>query len=278
MKKPFILVDIENREMIVIIKSVAKVIPFDKIGKEIDFLDEIYRRYKTINMINKYSEVDRKAFSQLVDDLRVQHQSPLDLLNKNASEDIPETGPQPSRAVQEGARQDQEDLNNSTLVRSVIEKRISIDDLGMKFNTPYDYYDLSVFDRDKVKRSTQLSFFMRKGAVVKTTFEEIESIKNKCLKEKRAVDEARRSKQIVERKDILGDEDEGLVMSDEEMRAAMRNDPGASRAESREASSDVDLDGPIGDVVGDFFGERNENILSGGMDSDMQSIMRTMKK
>jgi hypothetical protein len=80
MIKPFILIDVQNREVIVTLKSVAKTIPFDKIGNEIDFLDEIYRRYKKINIINKYTEVDRKAFSQLIEDLKVEYQSPFELM------------------------------------------------------------------------------------------------------------------------------------------------------------------------------------------------------
>ena len=52
MKNPFILVDIENRELIIIIKSISRVIPFDRISSEIDFIDEIYRRFKNIKYVS----------------------------------------------------------------------------------------------------------------------------------------------------------------------------------------------------------------------------------
>lgn len=275
MKKPFILVDIENRELIIIIKSVAKVIPFGQIGREQDFIDELYRRYKSVHMVNKYSEVDRKSYLQLIEDLREQHESPFDVLqNRPApSSNSEQVGGPVQSSAPSSSVPSEGDLENSTLVRCAIEKRFSIDDLGMKFNTPYDYYDLSIFDQEKVKKSTQLTFFLKRGVLVKTTFDEIAAIRNKCLKEREKVQEARRNKQVVERKDILGDEDEGLVMSDEEMKTGL-----ASADQQITPIVNVDMEGSeAARLVSDFFGGRSESILSDGMDSDMKSLVRSIK-
>ena len=258
MKKPFVIIDHENQQIIFIINTIIKIINLSDLEKNNDFFDEFYRRFETCNIIVKYSEINRKDILNVIGDLKTKFTPSSVVQSVTKKQEVREIKPEKKIQVSEKEKE----LERSTLVRSASERKISVEDLKMRFDYPYDFYDLATFDDEKLNKSTQLNYFLKKGLLVKTTYEEINAIKSKCDEEKSKLDDSNRKKSIVNRKDILGDEDEGLVMSDETFKQATGN----SSASSHSAEPiDIEADEVAGEIASQFGGQKSlEAILQGG--------------
>jgi hypothetical protein len=273
MKNPLILLDFDNKKIIIVFKNAVSYIDFADIDKKEDFLDEVYKRYKNFNIVNKYSEIDRKTFVQLLEDLT----------KKEKEEKIEEINKEVEKKHVEEIKEDNKE--NSTLIRCAIGKRIAIEDLGIRFNTPYDYFDLSTINNELVGQSNQLKHFLKNGIVVKTSYKEIEDIKNKCFAEQKKKEELRNKKDIVDKRRVLSEgmnysEDDSEMGDDEEDENLISS--GANELPEEGFSDNIRFDSPedmtAGSLVSDFFSERGEKILEDGLDQSLKGILRTLKK
>jgi len=258
--KPFVIFDHEEQKLIFILQGVNKIIPLGQLKSNEDFFDEFFRRFKDINFVQKYGEINRKDLLSVIEDL--------------GQREVVEATVKIERTTESSGVKTSEteiDVSNSPLIRSSIEKKISVDDLGMKFNTPYDYFDLSVFNEDKVKKSVQLDFFLKKGFIVRTSFDEIEKIRSKCMAEKAAVDNVRRNKQIVNRDEVLGENDSNLI-TDDQFQQAMR--------ETEEIDRNIEVhtqDGKIsaGEIKSMFEQRGIDSMIGNEADSVEKLLART---
>lgn len=230
--KPFVLVDMDTMEIVFVVKNVVKRQKIENLDALDDFVDEFYRRFKQINFVQKYNTIDRKQFMDLIEGLK---KSQASVEEPQLSDDEQEIIARRSPGASTASQPKNAEIENSTLIRSNTERRIAVEDLSMKFNEPYDYYDLSVMDQEKVKKSNQLKYFLERGLLVKTTMDEIASIRNKLIAQKEELKKERQEALIVNRKEVMGDDDEMLISS-EDYRNAETNS-------SLATASNVDLSG-----------------------------------
>jgi len=225
--KPFVVVDIDSKEIIFVIQNVIKRVSINDISNAEDFIDEFYKRFKEVNFVPKYNSIDRKDFMNFIFGLKQAKQSHETKSHINEEEQKIISQRSGKNSVPQQETKEKIDLSKSTLVRSNTDRKISVDDLGMKFNEPYDYYDLSIFDAERVEKSAQLKYFLEKGIIVKTSLEEINSFRGKMIAEKEKVKKERQEHKIVNRKDVLGDSDDDgiLISSDDYKNAESNSDP-----------------------------------------------------
>jgi len=210
--KPFVLVDVDTKEIILVIKNVVKRVNIEKLSDSVDFLDEFYRRFKDVNFVSKYNSIDRKQFMDFVDGLKKSKEEEKVVINRR------------TKTSEKTDDEDdvENDVQNSTLIRSGTERKIYIEDLNMRFDEPFDYYDLAVYDQEKVKKSSSLRHFLERGFLVKTTMNEISKIRSKTLQSKEKEKRERQETLIIERKKDRDDEDL-VTLSDDEYRDADSN-------------------------------------------------------
>lgn len=215
--KPFIFVDVDSMELIFVINTIVKRIKISEIDQAEDFIDEFYRRFKDINFVPKYNCINRKEFMDLVNGLKKQEETEKKKFPETEKDIIPKC---PDIAKSNtGKSQQNSTTTESTIVRSNTERKIAVEDLEMRFDEPYDYYDLSLLDQEKVKKSNQLKYFLDKGFLVYTTFDEVSQMRDKMINAKEELKKKRQAATIVNRKDIVGD-DKGVLISSEQYRSA----------------------------------------------------------
>lgn len=194
---PFVFFDLDNKEIIFLIKNTVKRFNIDNIDKADDFIDEFYRRFKCINFCNKYNKIDRKEFMDLIDGLKTTN---VNNENNGSSQEI--ISKQEHKENNNDITLSKINFENSSLIRSNTERKISIEDLGIRFDEIYDYYDLSVLDPERVNKSSQLKFFLDRGMVVRTSMEEISSIRSEFLQKKEEEKKMRQEAKIVNRSEV----------------------------------------------------------------------------
>jgi len=212
--KPFVLLDIDTMELILVIKNTVKRIKVSELDGAEDFIDEFYRHFKEMNFVPKYNIMNRKEFVDLVAGLKNMKKAEI------VEEDLPLIE---HKIIERNQILEEENTNeNATLVRSNTDRKISIDDLQMRFDEPYDYYDLSVFDKERIDKSNQLKFFLDRKMLVMTTMDEITKIRGKLIAKKEQEKRERQENLIVNRKEVMGEE-EGILISSDDYRNADTN-------------------------------------------------------
>jgi len=207
--KPFVLLDVDTMELVFVIKNIVKRFKISNLDNAEDFIDEFYRRFKEINFVPKYNVINRKEFMDMVTGLQnTQVASVGNAEQQNVSVNRP--APVSSGVVVEEVAD--EDLEKSTLIRANTERKIAIEDLNMRFDEPYDYFDLSLYDQEKIKKSTHLNHFLTKGILVKTTMDEIAKIRSVTIAQKEKEKRDRQEALIVERDKS---KDENLISSED---------------------------------------------------------------
>ena len=229
--KPFVLVDVDTMELILVIQNTVKRVKLSEIDDYENFIDEFYRRFKDMNFVAKYNSINRKEFMGLIDGLKKKSsevseskqemsEAEIDIISKRSG--VPKENIERSKNVKSENTQSAPLPGELTVIRSNTERKIAIDDLQMRFDEPYDYYDLSLYDQERVKKSSQLKYFLDKGFIVRTTLDEVSQLRGKMIASKEDLKKKRQSSLIVNRKDVMGDDDEMLISSDQ-YRAADSN-------------------------------------------------------
>jgi len=211
--KPFVLIDVDEMELIIVIKNAVKRIKINKIDESEDFIDEFYRRFKEINFVPKYQSINRKDFMDMLSGLKkvetsriVEEKKEQQIIERPSSELFDKKSEIPNK-----------DMENSTLIRSNTERKIAIEDLDMRFDEPYDYYDLALYNEDKIRKSTHLNHFLKNGILVRTTMDELAKLRSSVISEKEREKKERQESLIIERKK---NDDENLIISSEQYRNA----------------------------------------------------------
>lgn len=252
--KPFVLIDTNTEEIIFVIQNIAKRIKIKNINMAEDFINEFYRRFKNVNVVLKYNTMGRKDFLDLMDGFKTneikKEDRKVELREKN-----------------EEVKEENKELENSTLIRSNTERKITIEDLGLRFDAPYDYYDLSAFDEKKVKQSAQLKYFMNKNLIVKTTMDEISALRTKITKAKEDLDNKRREAVIIDRHAEGSDSNEGMLISSDQYKNAGSNQKSVSNSE---INSD-DLTNASQEIFDRFSGD---GILGGSQSDSIDKLMK----
>jgi hypothetical protein len=199
MKKPFIVIDFADKEILVIVNTYCKTIGFGEIEKNEDFFYELFRRYKEINFVSKYAEMGKKDFLKLIEDL-----------SEAIKEEVKEEVKGSILAFQDDDTEKFEEKEEEEELRYLMsntDKRFSIDDLGIVFSHRAENYEIKLIGEDKVNKSEYLKVFIEKGLVVKATASMVRKEQGAYLKKSRSTRSKTGGLQIVDREgvDVSGD-------------------------------------------------------------------------
>jgi len=218
MKYAIVFIDQENHLIKISYQTTVRTIAFKDIAKNQGFLEQIMDFYETIYIVEKHKKVEKEVLKELIVNL-------YDIGQQDAEEEKVEQEKKVEQEEQKkrdniiddlkNTEMEEEDIENSTLIRSSLEGCLHVEDLDLRFDGPADYYDLSKLDPDQVKRSRHLKACLQQGTLVKTTMKEINEIGKKIAEEEKARDN-KKTLGIVDRKK-MDDSEDGDETSDRDL-------------------------------------------------------------
>jgi len=180
MNNPFVFLDNKNKKLHIVINTLCKTIDFDNLEDNEDFLYELNRKFPTYDFFTHSQEIAKKDFKKLVEDIVESNKAVEERQVKEASQE----------------KQDVED-ESSSYIMSTTESKFFIEELGMEFKLPGDFYDLANYDEQKITKSKTFKLFLDKGWLKRASMSTINSVKEEHIKKKRQIKESR--SMIIER-------------------------------------------------------------------------------
>jgi hypothetical protein len=194
MKKPFVIINFEEKEILVVVKTYCRTVKFEEIDKNEEFFYELFRRHDGVNFASKYSEMNKKDFLKLIDDLS-------EAIKAEKKEEEKEE----ILAFQEPVNQEEETADEEyRYIMSNTEKRFSMDDLGIIFSHKGENYEVALIGQDKVDKSEYLKVFLKNGMAVMATASMVRETQSEYLKKSRTGRRKPGGLDIVDREDMGG--------------------------------------------------------------------------
>jgi len=214
-----VFIDQENHLIKIAYQSTVRTVAFKDIAKNQGFLEQIMEFYETIYIVEKHKQIEKEALKELIVNLFDIGQADIEeekIEQKTKIEEEKEDKKKKENLIDDLANTEiEDDLENSTLIRSSLEGCLHVEDLDLRFDGPSDYYDLSKLDPAQVKRSRHLQACLQQGTIVKTTMKEINELGKKIAEEEKAKDD-KKTLGIVDR-NKMDDDDEESVTGDHDV-------------------------------------------------------------
>jgi hypothetical protein len=252
MKKPFIVINFEDKEVMVIVKAYCRTISFDSIGDNEDFFYELFRKYKSVNFASKFSDMGKKDFLSLLDDL-----------SEAIKLEVKEVEPE-ALAFQEPASQEIIEDTEFRYIMSNTEKRFSVEDLGVVFSHKAENYEISLIGKDKIDKSEYLKVFIKNGMIVMATASMVREAQAEYNKMSRSSRSKSHSLGIVDREEI--DVTTGA------------SDMGRMDISDEHGDTIEGIEGMGSEDAGSFEGAEYDAFANTTGDKSLDSIMKSMKR